>query len=83
MGDGKLISKGLATNFEGDVNLFGHKNCPNLNDLITDLHKKLEVISKVTVQLPNMNVHDKFTTLEDLTCMITDLIQRVKKISHE
>ena len=45
MGDGKLISKGLTTNFEGDVNLFGYENCPNLDDLITDLHKKLGVIS--------------------------------------
>ena len=79
MGDGKLISQGLTTNFEGDANLFGHENCPNLDDLITDLHKKLEVISKVTVQLPNMNVHDKFMTLEDLTCMTTDLIHQVKK----
>ena len=49
MEDGKLIFKYLTTNFEGNVNLFGNENCPNLDDLITDLHKKLEVISKVTV----------------------------------
>ena len=49
MEDGKLISKYLTTNFEGDVNLFGNENCLNLDDLKTDLHKKLEVISKVTV----------------------------------
>ena len=38
MGDGKLVTKGLSSNFCGDVNLFGHETSPNLEDLnkITD-----------------------------------------------
>ena len=37
MGDGKMVMKGLTTNFERDVNLFGHEKEPNLNDLKTEL----------------------------------------------
>ena len=33
MRDGKLVAKGLKTDFAGDVNLFGHETSPNLDDL--------------------------------------------------
>ena len=33
MADGKLLTKGLKKDFSGDVDLFGHEEQPNLQDL--------------------------------------------------
>ena len=78
MGDGKLLAKGLKTNFEGDVNLFGHETNPNLDSLIGELHKNLDYIEKCASEFTDLTIHDQFVLIEDMTIMITDLIRRVK-----
>ena len=45
MGDAKLVTKGLKTDFCGDVNLFGHEQNPNLQQLKNYLDKRIEFIS--------------------------------------
>ena len=45
MGDGKLVTKGLKTDFVGDVNLFSHENNPNLEDLKQEYINLLDYIS--------------------------------------
>ena len=78
MGDGKMVMKGLKTNFEGDVNLFGHEKEPNLNDLKTEIDNKLHYVSNSVKRFPEITLHDKYETLVDMITMITDVIRRVK-----
>ena len=78
MGDGKLVAKGLKMNFEGDINLFGHENNPNLDKLISELNGKLDFVGKSCVQFGRSISHDKLSILQDLQTLITDLICRVK-----
>ena len=78
MGDGKLVAKGLKMNFEGDINLFGHENNPNLDKLISELNGKLDFVGKSCVQFGRSISHDKLSILQDLQTLITDLIRRVK-----
>ena len=78
MGDGKMVMKGLKTNLEGDVNLFGHEKEPNLNDLKNEIDNKLDYISRCVKRFPNITVHDKYETLLDMITMLTDVIRRVK-----
>ena len=78
MGDGKLLAKGLKTNFEGDVNLFGHETNPNLDELISQLHRNLEFIGNAASEFTELTNHDQLKLLEDLTEMVSDLIRRVK-----
>ena len=78
MGDGKMVMKGLKTNFEGDMNLFGHEKEPNLNDLKNEIDNKLEYVSRCVKRFQNITVHDKYETLLDMIMMLTDVIRRVK-----
>ena len=78
MGDGKMVMKGLKTNFEGDVNLFGHEKEPNLNDLKTEIDNKLHYVSNSVKRFPEITLHDKYETLVDMITMITDVIRCVK-----
>ena len=78
MGNGKMVMKGLTTNFEGDVNLFGHEKEPNLNDLKTEIDNKLHYVSKCVKRFPEISLHDKYQALVDMITMITDVIRRVK-----
>ena len=78
MGDGKMVMKGLTTNFEGDVNLFGHEKEPNLNDLKTEIDNKLHYVSKCVKRFPEISLHDKYQALVDMITMITDVIRHVK-----
>ena len=78
MGDGKMVMKGLKTNFEGDVNLFGHQKEPNLNDLKTEIDNKLDYVSRCVKRFPKITVHDKYETLVDMIMMLTDVIRPVK-----
>ena len=78
IGDGKVIAKGLKMNFEGDINLFGHEDNPNLQKLITELKDKLEFVGKNCAQFGRSIPHDKLTIIQDLTNVITDLVRRVK-----
>ena len=78
MGDGKMVMKGLKTNFEGDVNLFGHEKEPNLNDLKNEIDNKLDYVSRCVKRFPKITVHDKYETLLDMITMLTDVIRRVK-----
>ena len=76
MGDGKMVMKGLKTNFEGDVNLFGHEKEPNLNDLKNEIDNKLEYIFRCVKRFPNITVHDKYETLLDMITMLTDVLDK-------
>ena len=78
MGDGKMVMKGLKTNFEGDISLFGHEKEPNLNDLKNEIDNKLDYVSRCVKCFPNITVHDKYETLLDMITMLTDVIRRVK-----
>ena len=78
MGDGKMVMKGLKTNFEGDVNLFGHEKEPNLNDLKNEIDNKLDYVSRCVKHFPKITVHDKYQTLVNMITILTDVIRRVK-----
>ena len=78
MGDGKLLAKGLKMNFEGDINLFGHENNPNLEKSIQELNTKLDFVARSCVQFVKSIPHDKLAIVQDLATVITHLIRRVK-----
>ena len=78
MGDGKLVTKGLKTDFSGDVNLFGHESNPNLDALKDEFHNLLEFISNCCTTLEDKESGDKFNTLEDLLEINTQLIQKIR-----
>ena len=43
MADSKMVTKGLQSNFCGDMDLFGHEILPNLTDLQEKINTKMEL----------------------------------------
>ena len=78
MADGKLVTKGLKTDFLGDVNLFGHERNPNLQNLKDDLSSKLDYISKACKSFDKSTNSDKYEVLLELTALCTEMNQRIR-----
>ena len=78
MGDAKLVTKGLKDDFSGDVNLFGHEQNPNLNELKKYMEKRIDFISDSISKFHMSSTEDKFNTLSDLTDLVTEMVRRVR-----
>ena len=78
MGDGKLVTQGLKTDFAGDVNLFGHETRPNLDDLKEEYRNLLEYISACCRNFKCSNIQDQCSILGDLLEITTKLCQRIR-----
>ena len=74
--DGKLVTKGLKTDFLGDVNLFGHERNPNLQNLKDELPNKLDYISNTCKSFDSSTNSDKYQVLLELTALCTEMNQR-------
>ena len=78
MGDAKLVTKGLKTDFCGDVNLFGHEQNPNLQQLKNYLDKRIKFISDSIGKFESSDSKDKFNIISDLTDLVTEMIKCVR-----
>ena len=78
MGDGKLVTKGLKTDFAGDVNLFGHETSPNLDDLKEEYRNLLEYISACCRSFKCSYIQDQCSIMGDLLEITTKLCQRIR-----
>ena len=84
MGDAKLVSKGLKNDFCGDVNLFGHELNPNLDELKKYMDKRILFLSDCIEKYGSSSSCDQFNIISDLTDLLTEMIQRVRKFyKHE
>ena len=79
MGDAKLVTKGLKKDFCGDVNLFGHEINPNLDDLKKYMDRRIIFISDCIEKYGSSTSCDQFNIIADLTDLLTEMIQRVRK----
>ena len=79
MGDGKLVTKGLTSNFCGDVNLFGHETSPNLVDLKDDLKSKLTFIAKCVMTYPDADVDDKYQIVDEMIKLLTSMLKEIRQ----
>ena len=77
MGDAKLVTRGLKSDFCGDVNLFGHENSPNLDDLRNYLDQRIDFISDSVNKFAESSSGDKFNILSDLTDLVTEMVKTV------
>ena len=78
MTDAKLVTKGLNNDFQGDVNLFGHEENPNLDFLKSYMDRRIDFISESFVKFPKCSTEDRFNTISDLTDLITEMVERVR-----
>ena len=78
MADGKLVTKGLKTDFLGDVNLFGHEHNPNLHNLKAELRNKLDFIANTCKSFEKLSNSDKYQVLLELTGLCTEMNQRIR-----
>ena len=83
MADGKLLSKGLGDNFTGDVNLFGHEENPNLQQLKSEVLGKLQFINDALLRHNGVSDNDNFVTLTQIACITTELIQRIRNYMRD
>ena len=79
MGDGKLVTRGLKSDFCGDIDLFGHEKSPNLNDLKDYMDRRSDFISDSIKIFPQSSNADKFNIIYDLTDLVTEMIKRVRE----
>ena len=79
MGDAKMVTKGLKSDFCGDVNLFGHEHNPNLEELKKYMDRRIQFIADSISKFDSSCTEDRFNILSDLTDLITEMIQRVCK----
>ena len=78
MADGKLVTKGLRANFCGDIDLFGHEENPNIDDLRNYLSKQLKYICTTVDSFEGSTSEDQFTVTLGLSDMICAMIRRVR-----
>ena len=82
LADGKLVTKGLKSNFCGDVDLFGHEDSPNLEKLRNYLEKQIDFICKTVENYSESSMEDKFTVISELIDMLTEMIENVRKFNN-
>ena len=78
MGDGKLVTRGLKSDFCGDIDLFGHEKSPNLNDLKDYMDRRIDFVSDSIKIFPHSSNANKFNIIYDLTDLVTEMLQRVR-----
>ena len=78
MANSKLVTKGLKTDFLGDVNLFGHEHNPNLHNLKEELRNKLDFISNTCKSFDKLSNSDKYQVLLELTGLCTEMNKRIQ-----
>ena len=79
MADGKLVSKGLGSNFLGDVNLFGHETNPNLRTLEDELWKYVCFVSDSVRKTCTVPQCDRYTNICEITEIMTTLMHRIRE----
>ena len=75
MGDAKLLTKGLNANFSGDVNLFGGKTNPNLDNLKNYMDRRIDFRSECVHKFKESKNCDRLNILSDLTDLVTEMNQ--------
>ena len=83
MADGKMVTKGLQSNFHGDMDLFGHEILPNLTDLQQKLNTEMELYSKCAINYTNASDGEKFTTLCEIGDSLCGMIEKIRNFHHE
>ena len=83
MADGKLVTKGLQSDFKGDVALFGREINPHLTDLQEELSKQMDFIVKCATNFPKAAVTDKFGLICDLVDRITNMLKCIRQFHRE
>ena len=78
MADGKLVTKGLRENFCGDIDLFGHEENPNIEDLRNYLSKQLNYICTTVDNFEGSTSEDQFTVTFGLSDMLCAMIRKVR-----
>ena len=78
MADGKLVGKGLKENFKGDVNLFGHEDNPNLDNLKSEFLDHIEDIANSIAKYDTTNKQEQFHTLAELVKLLTNLNIKIR-----
>ena len=78
MADGKLVTKGLRDNFCGDIDLFGHEDNPNIEDLRKYLSKQLNYICTTVENFEGSTSEDQFTVTFGLSDMLCAMIRKVR-----
>ena len=79
MADGKLVGKGLKENFKGDVNLFGHEDNPNLDNLKSEFLDHIKHIANSIGRYDTTNTQEQFHTLAELVTMLTNLNIKIRE----
>ena len=78
MADGKLVTKGLKSEFVGDVDLFGHENTPNLTELRNYLDKQIDYVCNSMRHFKTLNNEDRVTNIMELVENLNDLTMKVR-----
>ena len=78
MADAKLVNNGLNSEFQGDINLFGHEENPNLDFLKSYMDRRIDFISESVAKFSECSTEDHFNTISDLMDLITEMVQRVR-----
>ena len=78
MADGKLVTKGLRENFCGDIDLFGHEDNPNIEELRNYLSKQLNYICTTVENFEGSTSEDQFTVTFGLSDMLCAMIRKVR-----
>ena len=83
MADGKMVTKVLQSNFQGDMDLFGHEILSNLTDLQEKLNTEMELYSKSAINYSNGSDGDKFTTLCEIGESLCGMIEKIRNFHYE
>ena len=83
MADGKMVTKGLQSNFCGDMDLFGHEILPNLTDLQEKLNTEMELYSKCAINYSSASDGDKFITLCEIGDSLCGMIEKIRNFHYE
>ena len=81
--DGKMVTKGLQSNFRGDINLFSHKILPNLTDLQEKLKSEMELYSKCAINCDAGSDRDKFSTLCEIGDSLCGMIEKICNFHYD
>ena len=76
----KRVAKGLRSDRLGDVDLWGHKAKPTLQDKLDKLKEDMERIKTIIDDIPDYDNMDIYTSLRSLLRMIMLKIQDIRQI---
>ena len=73
----KIIPQGNIHSMNVDVDLFGHEEVPNSNELKDYLEKQLKFISNGISNFNQLDASDKSTLITELVEMMTELVKKI------